>query len=94
MRSTRFTAAAQSGALLGALCVAVLSCSADPAADATQLSTDTFASWQTYVEPDTDELAFQRIPWLATYVDGVIRADTEKKPLLLWIMNGHPLGCT
>jgi len=90
MRSTRFTAAA----LLGAVCVALLSCGADPSAGGESLSADTFASWQGYVEPDADELAFQRIPWLATYVDGVIRADTEKKPLLLWIMNGHPLGCT
>ena len=31
---------------------------------------------------------------LTTFKDGILAADTAGKPLLLWTMNGHPLGCT
>jgi hypothetical protein len=34
------------------------------------------------------------VPWLASFAEGVRAADAARKPLLLWIMNGHPLGCT
>ena len=26
--------------------------------------------------------------------EGIVAADVAGKPLLLWTMNGHPLGCT
>lgn len=80
--------------LLGAALLALAACGTGSADGNERLHADTFAEWQAYLEPDADELAFQRIPWLATYVDGVQRADAERKPLLLWVMNGHPLGCT
>jgi hypothetical protein len=39
-------------------------------------------------------LAWQQIPWATTFKDGIVAADAAGKPLLLWTMNGHPLGCT
>jgi hypothetical protein len=81
-------------ALLGATLLCLGGCTDEPDAGSARLNADTLAGWQSYLEPDSDELAFQRIPWLPTYVEGVHRADTERRPLLLWIMNGHPLGCT
>ena len=31
---------------------------------------------------------------LPTYAEGVAAAQSQRRPLLLWAMNGHPLGCT
>ncbi len=60
-----------------------------PALDAGDL-----AVWRRYLLPSPDELRWREIPWLDTFAAGVLRAEAEKKPLLLWTMNGHPLGCT
>ena len=50
--------------------------------------------WRDHILPGEKELGWDQIPWLTTFKDGIIAADKEKKPLLLWTMNGHPLGCT
>ena len=50
--------------------------------------------WREHLRPSGDELAFERIPWIADFAEGVRRADAEGRPLLFWAMNGHPLGCT
>jgi len=47
-----------------------------------------------HVLPDRSERAWRRIPWRATLWDAVVDAHREKKPVLLWAMNGHPLACT
>ena len=46
------------------------------------------------IKPTKEELAWAQIPWRSTFYDGLIDSDREQKPLLLWVMNGHPLGCT
>ncbi|MCA8972528.1 MAG: hypothetical protein KDC95_22255 [Planctomycetes bacterium] len=38
--------------------------------------------------------AEQDIDWRATFGAAVREASQRKKPVLLWAMNGHPLGCT
>jgi hypothetical protein len=35
-----------------------------------------------------------QIPWLTSLWDARKRAAAEGKPILLWEMDGHPLGCT
>jgi hypothetical protein len=45
------------------------------------------------VRPTAAELAYESIPWLPTAPDGVRAAREQDRPLLLWAMNGHPLGC-
>ncbi len=47
-----------------------------------------------HVLPDTEELAWQRLGWRASLWQGVVDAQAAGKPILLWAMNGHPLGCT
>jgi hypothetical protein len=44
--------------------------------------------------PDADDLRWDQIAWRATYWDGVVDAQKADKPILLWAMNGHALGCT
>ena len=51
-------------------------------------------AWRERILPAPEERTFEAIPWIPSFGDGVRRADTEKKPLLFWAMNGHPLGCT
>ena len=61
---------------------------------AAELSPETFARWRDYVRPSDDERSWQEIPWRTSFWRGVLDAQRERKPVLLWAMNGHPLGCT
>ena len=47
-----------------------------------------------HVLPDKRDLLWTKVPWRATLWDAVIDAHEEKKPILLWAMNGHALACT
>ena len=53
-----------------------------------------FDAWRAQLAPREDETRWQEIPWRDTLVAGLAAASAEQKPLLLWLMNGHPLGCT
>ena len=70
-------------------------CQPPPLPDfASEVDAETIAAWRTHIRPDQKDLTFEIIPWLTTLADGIRAADAEQKPLLLWVMNGHPLGCT
>ena len=59
-----------------------------------QLNEKTYEMWQEFIRPTKAELAWAEIPWKSTFYDGLIESDMKQKPILLWAMNGHPLGCT
>tara|TARA_B100000427_G_scaffold114072_1_gene94612 strand:- start:185 stop:442 length:258 start_codon:yes stop_codon:yes gene_type:complete len=59
-----------------------------------QLNKGTYKMWKKFIKPTKDELSWTQIPWLTTFYDGLIESDRQQKPVLLWVMNGHPLGCT
>lgn len=65
-----------------------------PARAKVELNDQNYADWRKHILPDTGESAWQQIPWATTFKDGIVAADAAGKPLLLWTMNGHPLGCT
>lgn len=44
--------------------------------------------------PAPAERRWEEIDWQATYADGLKASAEQGKPLMLWVMNGHPLGCT
>lgn len=51
--------------------------------------------WLQYIQPDEEDLsAFRNIRWRETLEQGINDAQIEGKPVLLWAMNGHPMGCT
>jgi hypothetical protein len=58
------------------------------------LSAETLPAWREYILPDGDDLAYASIPWHVTFGEGMDAARAAGKPLLMWAMNGHPLGCT
>jgi hypothetical protein len=52
------------------------------------------ASWRDHIRPCEAERAWERIGWHAGFADGLRAANASRRPMLLWMMNGHPLGCT
>ena len=68
---------------------ASLSAGADLRLDGTSLET-----WRRRILPSSQELSWTTIPWLVSFAEGVVAARDQDRPLLLWVMNGHPLGCT
>lgn len=69
----------------------LLGCASAPPA---QLDDEGREAWARYLAPGGTELAWESLPWLSSYSDGVLAAQEQRRPLLLWVMNGHPLGCT
>jgi len=72
-----------------ALLLAVLAAPATPASQATDL-----VRWREHLRPSDDEEGYRRIDWIPSFAEGMRAASERRRPLLLWLMNGHPLGCT
>lgn len=53
-----------------------------------------FEGLRAQILPGAEELAWKRLDWRASLWEGVIEAQRRERPILLWAMNGHPLGCT
>lgn len=64
------------------------------AQQAPKLTKRSYERLRDYVLPDEREEAWRKIDWKSTFWDAVIEAQREEKPILLWAMNGHPLGHT
>ena len=58
------------------------------------LSLDTLAQWASFIAPSADELRWKEIPWRESFWKAIHEGQIHGKPVLLWAMNGHPLGCT
>jgi hypothetical protein len=46
------------------------------------------------VHPTAAELGWRNIPWLPSVWDGIVEGQKSDRPILMWILNGHPLACT
>ncbi|MBT4012583.1 MAG: hypothetical protein HN617_06685 [Planctomycetaceae bacterium] len=57
------------------------------------LTEQRFRQLHKQLQPADDEL-WRTIPWRTSLLDAQRRAITEKKPIFIWAMDGHPLGCT
>jgi hypothetical protein len=53
-----------------------------------------FAKVQALIKPDPTEDPWAKIPWLTDLWQARKIAAQQGKPILLWEMDGHPLGCT
>ncbi|MFT4513711.1 MAG: hypothetical protein ACI89X_001917 [Planctomycetota bacterium] len=59
-----------------------------------QVSAPTFAAWRDHIAPLPAEDRWLQIDWHDSVSAGVQAATEQQRPMLLWLMNGHPLGCT
>lgn len=72
-------------------CLCLLALSLGRAEDLTE---ENYSHWRDYVLPKSNDLAWLNIPWRNNFWEAAIEAGQKQKPILLWTMNGHPLGCT
>jgi hypothetical protein len=57
------------------------------------LTVDDFKTLHAQLQPAKDE-AWRTIPWKVSLVEAQAVAARERKPIFIWAMDGHPLGCT
>ena len=70
-----------------------LAASAGMAADGPERLTDqNYAAVRQHVGLRPADLRFQQIDWHDRVLDGVVRAQREDKPLLIWFYFGDPRG--
>jgi len=77
--------------LLSLFAVAVLAAHAG-AAD--PIAADKLAELQKVIRPSSGEDKWASIPWHVSLWEARKEAAKQGKPILLWEMDGHPLGCT
>ena len=79
--------------LLLAAVAAVLAMSPNRTAPPAGLDDATAAAVALTVRPAPGEDVFATIPWQTSVHEARRLAATQGKPILLWEMDGHPLGC-
>jgi hypothetical protein len=62
------------------------------AASAQVTTEDTFAAQIAAIVPTADETGWRAVPWRTELRAALAEADQKQRPVLLWAMNGHPLG--
>ena len=60
---------------------------------AAELNETEFHNLQRQLQPPADA-PWRTIPWKITLLEAQRTAIQEKKPIFIWAMDGHPLGCT
>ena len=55
---------------------------------------DQVGELQALIKPGKGEDQWAAIPWLTDLTQARQLAARQGKPILLWEMDGHPLGCT
>jgi hypothetical protein len=58
-----------------------------------QLSAE-YAKQRDLVLPTPREQSYRKIGWRTSVLHGIVDAQKIDKPVMIVLMNGHPLGCT
>jgi hypothetical protein len=75
-------------------CVALITCAAMSAVTtAEELTESKFQKLHAELQPDNSAL-WRTIPWKTSVLNAQQIAAEVKKPIFIWAMDGHPLGCT
>lgn len=74
-----------------ALCLCMTATSGSGVAG--ELTVEQFQKLHSELQPD-DSALWRTIPWKTSLLDAQKIAAEDKKPLFIWAMDGHPLGCT
>lgn len=60
----------------------------------TAIDSESAAAMLRFIRPRPEELSWQAIPWQTSIPEALAIAARDRKPVLLWTMNGNPLGLT
>lgn len=52
-----------------------------------------FARLHREIRPSPDE-PWRRVPWKLSLLEARPEAARQERPMFIWAMDGHPLGCT
>jgi hypothetical protein len=58
------------------------------------MAPEQFRTLHAAVAPRGESERWMEIPWQSDLLAARQQAAREGKPLLMWVMDGHPLGCT
>jgi hypothetical protein len=56
------------------------------------LTEQTFAAVRGHASPTQQDLAFQGIDWKTSVFEGLLQAQREDKPMVMWMYFGDPRG--
>ncbi len=73
--------------------LAAWSCLSSVPASCEEISLEQFRLLQRELQPAKDE-PWRTVPWKISLLDAQRVAARQKKPIFIWAMDGHPLGCT
>jgi hypothetical protein len=59
-----------------------------------QLSPSDLESKVASVLPTAGENRWLEVPWRTDLASALKDAERQHKPVYMWVMDGHPLGCT
>ena len=72
---------------------AILVCLSATTSMAAELTDAEFQKLHAELQQDTTAL-WRTVPWKTSVLDAQQAAAEEQKPIFIWAMDGHPLGCT
>ena len=76
------------------ICIITLLALASPAIAIPAVDSVNFDRLHSLMQPTAGELKWREIPWRTSLWQARIDAAATGKPIYLWEMDGHPLGCT
>jgi hypothetical protein len=53
-----------------------------------------YAKLRDQVLPNPTERSYRKIGWRTSVLQGIVDSQKEDRPVMIVLMNGHPLGCT
>ena len=59
-----------------------------------ELTEKTLSACLASILPDPAENSWRQIAWWPDLSDAIVESRKQDKPILLWVMNGHPCGMT
>jgi len=80
--------------LLAMATLAVALASVRGTGEAVRLNDENYTQLRDHIRPTPAEMNWKEIPWRITFWDAVTEAQKRDRPVLAWMMNGHPLACT
>ena len=58
-----------------------------------EVKTENIPALQALIKPRPEETRWEQIPWQVDLWDARRKSMREGKPIMLWEMDGNPMGC-